>query len=87
MHDDADRPRAYLFTWNPRKWHWEDLATAAVTVEQRGRLAEDWSCGRTERIKPGDRFFLLKQGADRASRPARPSKKAGSAKKPVGRKK
>lgn len=64
MHDDADRPRAYLFTWNPRKWHWEDLATAAVTVEQRGRLAEDWSCGRTERIKPGDRFFLLKQGAD-----------------------
>ena len=31
--------------------------------------------------------FLLKQGADRASRPARPSKKAGSAKKPVGRKK
>lgn len=64
MGDHSDKPRAYLLTWNPRKWHWEDLAKAAATVERRGQLPEDWSCGRTERIKPGDRFFLLKQGAD-----------------------
>lgn len=64
MGDHSDKPSAYLLTWNPRKWHWEELAKAAATVERRGRLPEDWSCGRTERIKPGDRFFLLKQGAD-----------------------
>lgn len=66
MSDNTSRPdpNTYLLTWNPRKWHWEDLAEAAATVERLGRLAEDWSCGQTARIKPGDRFFLLKQGAD-----------------------
>jgi len=66
MSDNTGRPdpNTYLLTWNPSKWHWESLASEATKVERRGKLAGRWSCGQTQRIKPGDRFFLLKQGAD-----------------------
>ncbi len=64
MSEGATAPVAFLFTWNPRKWAWEDLAGDAKLVERDGKVAGDWSCGRTERIQPGDRLFLLKQGSD-----------------------
>lgn len=64
MSEPADHPRAFLFTWNPRKWHWENLASESKVTERDGKTPGRWSCGRTQRIKPGDRFFLLKQGAD-----------------------
>jgi uncharacterized protein (DUF433 family) len=52
----------YLLTWNPDRWPWGDLADEARLVrlgnEQKGR----WSCGNNTQIRPGDRFFLLRQG-------------------------
>ena len=52
--------KTYLLTWNPRRWHWEDLAeTSADTLAGKGASA-DWSCGNTKRIQPGDRIFLMR---------------------------
>lgn len=52
----------YLLTWNPQRWPWADLAAEARRL-RRGREVEDrWGCGRARSLKPGDRFFLLRQG-------------------------
>ena len=51
--------KTYLLTWNPKRWHWEDLAeTSANTLAGKG-VSADWSCGNTKRIQPGNRFFLM----------------------------
>lgn len=58
----------YLLTWNPAKWQWEaDSREAAIRDTVVGRLVEDrWATGnRTHGIEPGDRAFLLQQGATR----------------------
>jgi hypothetical protein len=54
----------YLMTWNPRQWPWTELAEAAASTAQGDPVEEPWSCGNTKRIRPGDRLFLLKQGAE-----------------------
>lgn len=53
----------YILTWNPKKWHWsEELYEEEMLRTARGELvAGRWSCGRTKRILPGDRLFLLRQ--------------------------
>ena len=46
-----------------RKWHL-DLSNAASRV-QSGRIVRDeWSCGVTKTIEPGDRVFLIKLGKE-----------------------
>jgi 5-methylcytosine-specific restriction protein A len=54
----------YLLTWNPKKWHWADLADFIATVRENGEVQTNWSCGITRRIQPGDRVFLLRQGVE-----------------------
>jgi hypothetical protein len=55
---------AYLLTWNPNNWHWENLEDE-VRVTAQGRQVDDrWSCGNTKRIRVGDRLFLLRQGVE-----------------------
>lgn len=54
----------YLVTWNPRKWQWKDLPDAVDAVRRDGITKESWSCGRTKRIRAGDRLFLLRQGEE-----------------------
>jgi 5-methylcytosine-specific restriction protein A len=54
---------AFVLTWNPARWPWQDL-DAALDRSLRGQPVEyRWSTGNTNRIAPGDRLFLLKQGA------------------------
>jgi 5-methylcytosine-specific restriction enzyme A len=61
---DAPSEAAYLLTWNPKRWSWDDLEEDANATEE-GRLVEMlWSCGRTKHIEPGSRVFLLRQGLD-----------------------
>ncbi|OQB43693.1 MAG: HNH endonuclease [Candidatus Hydrogenedentes bacterium ADurb.Bin179] len=53
----------YLLTWNPKRWNWdmdEDLASINTQGFSDGR----WSCGRTRRIEPEDRIYLLRQGVE-----------------------
>jgi hypothetical protein len=54
----------YLLTWNPRNSPWDDRERM-VGLTAEGRPVEDqWSCGNTKRIRPGDRLFLLRQGQE-----------------------
>lgn len=54
----------YLLTWNPLRWHWDDLAvSSAETLAGRGVLAS-WSCGNTKKIQAGDRIFLMRVAKD-----------------------
>ena len=52
----------YLLTWNPKSSKWDDLADDVRDVIRNGRTSGRWSCGRTKKILPDDRFFLLRQG-------------------------
>lgn len=55
---------AYLFTWNPKRWAWLDLADAVYRVNNGDQYEIYWSCGNTKRIAVGDTFFLMRLGVD-----------------------
>jgi len=55
---------AYIYTWNPERWHWADLQDAIYKVNNNEEYERRWSCGNTKRIQPGDLFFLIKVGAN-----------------------
>lgn len=52
----------YLLNWNPNRWDWFELEEEIAILEEEGWLNSRWSCGVTKRIKPGDRFFLMRLG-------------------------
>lgn len=54
----------YLLTWNPNKWHWEDLQECAADLEVYGYFEGRWSCGTTRKIVPGDRLFIVRLGSE-----------------------
>lgn len=56
----------YLLTWSPKKFAWNDLEADIETIESIGFYDGAWSSGNTKKIMPGDRVFMLRQGADRA---------------------
>jgi len=55
---------AYLLTWNSLRWPWPELADTALRVNVGKTVTSRWGCGRNKHIQPGDRLFLLKQGAE-----------------------
>jgi hypothetical protein len=56
--------KAYLLTWNSLRWPWVGLAQEAGHVAAGEVVTSRWGCGRNKHIQPGDRLFLLKQGAE-----------------------
>jgi 5-methylcytosine-specific restriction protein A len=54
----------YLFTWNPNKWDWVDLAESIEHLETVGYVERRWSCGNSKSIKKGDRVFLIRLGKE-----------------------
>ncbi|HHX61624.1 MAG TPA: EVE domain-containing protein [Epulopiscium sp.] len=53
----------FLLTWNPKKWHWEEM-NAAIEKTKKGQIhSEKWSCN-TKQIHIGDRIFLVRLGAE-----------------------
>jgi 5-methylcytosine-specific restriction protein A len=63
--EPTEPPRhAYLLTWNPGKWRWDDLEAMARQTAQGRPVIERWSCGRRRNIDVGDRLFLLRQGVE-----------------------
>jgi len=52
---------AFLLTWNPDKWPWNDLARELHEFRTTGVLVRRWSCGRSRSLAQGDRVFFLKQ--------------------------
>ena len=55
---------AYLLTWNSLRWPWPELGQEAGRVAAGEVVTSRWGCGRNRRIQPGDRLFMLKQGAE-----------------------
>jgi 5-methylcytosine-specific restriction protein A len=58
---------SYILTWNPKKWHWDEKEyEREVRATAKGQLfTSRWSCGKTKRILPGDRVYLLRQDSER----------------------
>jgi hypothetical protein len=55
--------RAFLLTWNPRVYTWEELPSDLRKL-QRGKLVIRWGCGRSKEIRDGSRLYLLRQGVE-----------------------
>jgi len=56
--------RTYLFVWNPKRWTWNNIEECIDQVDSTGKCPENWSCGNTKSILPGDRIFLVKVGTE-----------------------
>ena len=54
--------RTFLLTWNPKKWPWNDLASAVDQVATAGIFFEPWSVGNRMDLPPGSRVFLMRLG-------------------------
>lgn len=56
----------FLLVWNPNRWHWNenDLEQAILSVQNGELVSRRWSCGRTRKIKRGDRVFLIRLGKE-----------------------
>ena len=53
--------RAWLFAWNPDKWHWEDYERNCEKTSKENPLYYDWS-SQSKQTQAGDEFYLMKQG-------------------------
>ncbi len=52
----------YLLSWNPEKWHWNNLNNCINELKSKGYYIDSWSTGVTKKIHPNDRVFLIKLG-------------------------
>ena len=59
--DKDRRISTFLLTWNPLRYSWDDIDDCIKKIETHGHFNRYWSCGRSKKPKPGDRFFLLRQ--------------------------
>lgn len=54
----------YLLTWNPKRWHWDNLQEEVDELNQTGFLIGRWSVGVSKRVRRGDRVFLIRLGKE-----------------------
>ncbi|MEL6674363.1 MAG: hypothetical protein AAFR61_19300 [Bacteroidota bacterium] len=52
----------FLFTWNPKKWVWENLAKQIREIQTQGYAEQAWSVASHKKVKEGDRAFLMRVG-------------------------
>lgn len=52
----------FLLVWNPKRWHWHDIAEMSKVVKLGKSFVIQWSCGRSKRIQKGDRVFFIRLG-------------------------
>lgn len=55
---------AYLLTWNPNNWRWDDLSSVIRALQAGDITPIRWSCGNTKSIPIGARVFLFRQGVE-----------------------
>lgn len=53
----------FLFSWNPVKFSWPELAAQCAEVKSGERVIEDWSCASHKKVRPGDRAFISLVGS------------------------
>jgi 5-methylcytosine-specific restriction protein A len=56
------KAKTFLFTWNPKKWLWDDLPQAVYDANAEGRYHNCWSCAAFRQVSVGDRAFLMRLG-------------------------
>jgi MoxR-like ATPase len=61
--DAKDQVPAYLFVWNPKRWSWQNFEEEASLVQAGDPPRMRWSA-RNKAIKPNDRAFLVRLGAE-----------------------
>ncbi len=54
----------YLLLWNPKRWEWKTIQQDILELTQNGKLTGRWSSGIIKKIKPNDRFFLMRLGKE-----------------------
>jgi hypothetical protein len=52
----------FLFTWKPERWPYEKLRAQIDEFEAGRTIDEPWSCQAHNKIRPGARAYLYKQG-------------------------
>ncbi len=58
------RRQAFVMTWNPKNWSWDNRDTEVRRSERGKTLKGRWTTGNTESgIRGGDLVFLLRQGS------------------------
>lgn len=53
--------RAYLLTWNPKYWKWENYHAALENIKNKEKVTESWTCQSKQPIV-GDDIYLIKSG-------------------------
>jgi hypothetical protein len=53
---------AFLLSWNPDKFAWEDLRKTIARVQRKGSVTGRWSCGNRTDLPKGSDFFLIRLG-------------------------
>lgn len=59
----GDSTRAWLLTWNPNNWNWEERNEAILMTHNSSRYSIRWSCVNTN-VKINDRVFLIRLGCN-----------------------
>lgn len=54
----------FLLAWNPKRWHWNDIAEMSQLVQSGKLITTRWSCGNSKRLQNGDRVFFIKLGQE-----------------------
>jgi HNH endonuclease len=53
---------AFLLSWNPAKYPWDDLRKNIERVRRKGFVSGRWSCGNRTDLPKGSEFFLIRLG-------------------------
>jgi hypothetical protein len=56
--------KAYLFGWNPIKFKWDNIADDIKQLAETGIYEDNWSVASHKTIKPGDRAYVVRVGAE-----------------------
>jgi hypothetical protein len=54
----GNRPDTFLFSWNPFKFEWPEIADESRMVRNGEKVTDSWTCSSHKRIKVGDRAFI-----------------------------
>jgi hypothetical protein len=53
---------AFLLSWNPARYPWDDLRKNIERVRRKGFVSARWSCGNRTDLPKGSEFFLIRLG-------------------------
>lgn len=59
--EENESGRAWLLTWNPDNWDWEDYEEQCVATKQGATCIIPWTCSSKQPVE-GDEVFLIKIG-------------------------